>query len=825
MVAPMRLFGSLSFLTLTLVLSVSLAASAQPQPHTPAAPTATGEVTSTNRTVIHVGHELLWGPTPADAARGLYRLALPAGIEAVSRQERTLAPGVHVTEVRAMLGTRVWTALISDSKSDPLFADFLGMTSDTDDRIFGRSLHVDPIGSSVAPMVRITRGVLDPARALCGQPETPLAPELLEPTSLTWVPVALQRLTPERRAIATELKAEPEAHAVSFIDLLINPMSSDGQDAHTLIDGHSQTGWHEQRTGVGPGEFVTFQVPHHAPLTQLVLTLAQAPEFNAQPRTVYIATDLHLYHVDLGADFANRGQALTFDLPTPETTSCLSVILDSAFDRKQKAPVVGLAEVSASSTYPNVEALLATLNVANAPEAGLALQLRAGPKMTLARSLAQQSEALRTNVADAVFASAGCEDAGVLLGALLGANDAAIATRAKSKVEHCGHGAETALRFALGGQASAYAASQLAIANPQAAFAALPDQLGKGDAAARQATRVAFARAASKQPPAQFIQVLNGAETRSRTARIEMLRALASIARESHPELTAELTALLQNANFDERYVLLEPLVELANHTSEAAKLLRENLIQGQAPVKAKLLELLDGNSAYYTLFTRALRDENPRVRAGAALDLQKATAARSATQNAPPNSSATTEAEGRALETTARHELEARLTGDPFSFVQTNAAAALGEFPANPSTTTAFVAALRDPSAPVRAAALLGLGKVGALSAHEAVLQRMQDTQELSDVRASAALTLGRLCAKDDTDDLLDAALLLRDAYASESQVRVGLAALEALGDLGSEHLRDKLHALLENGSKKPVRDAATRAINGPHRCLTLHR
>jgi HEAT repeat protein len=159
-------------------------------------------------------------------------------------------------------------------------------------------------------------------------------------------------------------------------------------------------------------------------------------------------------------------------------------------------------------------------------------------------------------------------------------------------------------------------------------------------------------------------------------------------------------------------------------------------------------------------------------------------------------------------------------LATDGWPFVKVQAIGVLAHAPASGRSDDAVAAALRDPSARVRGAALLALGARRAASARDAVRERLVDRQEDPEVRAAAAEALGALCSAGDADRLADLARSLGAPGTTEEEQRIALGALIGLAALGPPDLRQRLAPLLAPSSPPPVRAAAQKALTARGIC-----
>jgi HEAT repeat protein len=248
------------------------------------------------------------------------------------------------------------------------------------------------------------------------------------------------------------------------------------------------------------------------------------------------------------------------------------------------------------------------------------------------------------------------------------------------------------------------------------------------------------------------------------------------------------------------RYLLAQPLAHLARSKDategELTRLAALALRDPDWPVRARAVELSAGVLPLAPTVVAAASDPEPRVREAAL----RAIASSSLAAGARPAS-----------------EL---LAGDPWTFVRVAAADALATAPDGPPTTSALVRALRDDASPlVRAAAIVALGRQRATSQTPAIRERLDDAREDVEVRALAARTLGVMCASGAADRLTKLAHLARSPV-DETDDRMGIAAIEALGTLHPPDLAARLAPLRGKDVRLPVRRAAERAMAEPGSC-----
>jgi HEAT repeats len=726
-------------------------------------------------------------------------LQLPKQLSELSLTELHAAGGRRLIVGTGKDEAGPWAVLLAPQVDTPIFIGPTGLRADAEGRKFGTQLQWEPRADGA----RIVRGKLDGQVDICGSQETLLEPELYDVESNRWLPVALQRLDAARLRSANAAKfvgAAAESIPRLSLRLLELPRTSEHIDANELLDGNPDTTWDEHRSGTGVGEFVTLDVLGGT-LDGLRITLPNGRPVEALPASLLITTASETYKVAIARELAIPGAKLEFKFPQRQLTGCVSVILDQIQDPKTKAPVVGLAEVAALEYYANYREFR---------EDFVQNQVRLGELPRALPALAQR-------------------DYGPILGALLTSKDDLIRSRAHAKIERCRNGAESALSFALGGSARAYAASQLSIAYPVEARLRLPATLGEGTPTDRTATRSALLKAFRRTGETEYAALLQSPLVQTRAGRIDRLRMIANTPYLNRDATLAELVALWADATFEERYLLATPLAAMISTFGSAAGLAKQAFAGNEPAIKVRILQAsghvdsdgvvapLDQPTAFLAL--DALRDPNPRVRSQAAHALQLLNERAPWMQRTPIDLIRT------ASRVSVRTELEARLVGDPFSFVQQEAALALSNLAPQPSTTTAFLRALTDPVRAVRIAAILGLSKIRSPEVRPAIQNVFNNEHEPADVRAQAATTLGAFCNADDHDALLESALVLRDAYATEGQVRVGLAALAALGKRGKRDLQSDLAPLFTRGVRQPVVAAAKAALAAKPECVGARR
>jgi HEAT repeat protein len=155
-----------------------------------------------------------------------------------------------------------------------------------------------------------------------------------------------------------------------------------------------------------------------------------------------------------------------------------------------------------------------------------------------------------------------------------------------------------------------------------------------------------------------------------------------------------------------------------------------------------------------------------------------------------------------------------ARLAEDPWTFVRAHAADALVAAPSGEEADGPLAHALSDPSAPVRARVVESLGARGAQKHADAVRARLEDNDEVLDVRTRAARALGAMCQKSAADLLTQIARDGAAGGATGDQQTLGGSAAAALGRIHPKDLGERLHPAMAENAPRALRDAAQAAL-----------
>jgi HEAT repeat protein len=322
---------------------------------------------------------------------------------------------------------------------------------------------------------------------------------------------------------------------------------------------------------------------------------------------------------------------------------------------------------------------------------------------------------------------------------------------------------------------------------PREALGPLAEAAGKGERAERAAVRAALAKASRNAEPEALERLLSGAKEAK--TKVELLRGLAARLPEV-AQAEAWVTRELASPEMGTRYVLVEPAraLGLAGKIAPLSSLLDDV----DPYVRAHAAESSERIPTLAPKLTQKLADPDPRVREAALVSL--------ATSKVTPE-----------------RETMAVFANDEWTFVRVAAAGALAQLPpgrdaANP-VDKALEGGLAERSPLVKQAALAALGQRHAKGSAAAIAEVAKDAEAPLEVRVTATRTLGAVCASSELEYLTRAANRALSPL-DEADLRVGVAAIDALGRLHPADLATRLAKLREKGVRPPLVHAATRAL-----------
>ena len=843
-----RTFSSPVFVALT-TLTTSAALSAPSPQNTAVAPAAAGQkalaVSATNAGVV-MAHVCA---READCqAEGGTSIEVPDEAKKLASlgqkvERKQLAGGRHVVRVAlGKEGAGSWVALLAgpiaanDEAPLTLWSGFTGQAKGEEGE--GRTFVVleEPLDKGS----RIVVGEHRDDVTICGRQALVAAREI-DPTTMTLKRgVSVQSLSKNERERAVKLVATTmtEARSKPAVRLLSARSASSalGKAMATLTDGDPETTWSEAKTGAGRGELVMLASSSDVPIVSLEFVIrpptTEMPE-GAAPKRFYLATTDELFEITLPEDaWKKPGAHYEVKPAKPLTTSCLSVVLDEAYSpaTADKAQVT-IAEITAHTELDesNAEALVGAL-AGGGPrsKAAAALLERAGKDALPAlKSGYGKLDEDGKRLANGVMDAAPCTEQAPFYVGVFGDRIAAIAGKekghkaaaaiaedrafkhAEDHLRRCGRAAAPALAELLtkhDGAVKVHAAAEIALVAPSEAVPVLADALATPNDAMRYEMRQSLAHAARNDRALAALGVeLEAARfaTRSEVVQIDLLRALGPRIGDVPGGREAFVLLAKPDASFRVRYLLQGPAAELARTgDAQAEAYLLASLRKDADPhVRTRAAEVSARAPKIQAALIEAASDPEVRVRSASVLSL----GAMGRASGAPPLALVAVLAE--------------RLAKDPFTFVRTQAARALGEMPATPASDAALARALSDASPEVRARALDGLGEHHATAYLPQIRVIAEDDETFAEVRARAILALAAMC---DTA-LVDAwtKLAQRVAYAvDDSERTVGAAAIAALGDVKPKDLAKRLAVLLDERAPRNYREMAKAALEAAPKC-----
>jgi hypothetical protein len=709
-----------------------------------------------------------------------------------------------VVEIPDPSTPRVWTALLVPplGGATPLvpFSGYTGLTEGTEDEPSGPMLLV----RDGAVYVGTQRLGYD----LCGRP-TILAPQVLDPSTLTLKPAKVQRLDDAERAAAPILVARPAEGpaAPPLLHALWATSAAPGAPASALSDGNLETAWAEGRGGAGRGELVVLNAPSAVPLIgfDIALPARKAPHA-AVPRDVWLVTEHQVFRVNLPEAPAAEGARFAVTLPVPVTTACVSLVLDEASSNEPDA-AVAVAELAARPALRASKEELVRALAGGGPDAEAAggILRASGPEALtdVATAFATLDEGGRRVALD-VLDDAPCPIATpVYVAALIGPYDAQ-RLHARRALERCPADASVAFEAVIAKATTkerVVLAEELSSVAPATAVRVLVPLLAKANVVERRAYRSAIGRAAqTEEARASVVAALDDPNVKPLVT-VDVLRALTTdLPAFGDSARRAFGRVFTPVATFRTRFLLLGPAAELAATDAGARGYVQRALTtEPDARIRAEAARILRDPSPYKTELSRLLDDAQVRVRESAVTAL------------------------GLARADEARERMVYVMEHDPWPLVRVASARAVAGLSPGRPVDEALGRAVEDPSDDVRRAALRAVGTRRATADLGVVRDRFEDADELPGVRAEAALSLGMLCDVKSLNALTEFARVLASPTAEDSQRLIGRGSLAALALIHPADLEKRIAPLRDKKVPVAIRLFAQTALRTPGRCAVV--
>jgi hypothetical protein len=688
-----------------------------------------------------------------------------------------------------------WTAVVAAPLTgDKPLVPFAGATG------FRDGLEGERTGNMVLVSDGVYVGLEREGNDLCGR-RAILSPKALDPATLTLVPAKLQRLTEKERDAATSVAASPTADAPPA--RLLTPAwatsAAEGASITNLVDGNVETVWAEGKSGAGRGEFVVLRAPREVPIVSFEVALGSAgkPDQGAVPKELFVATDRELFKVTLPADAQRGGARYAIALPAQVRTSCVGVVIESAFS-EDKGARVGLAEIAARPALVSNPTELVDKIAAGGPDAdSSAALIRAGDRAgfeALASRFASLDENARRIALD-VLDDAPCDVAiTAYMDALAGPFEAQ-RIHGRDAFSRCRSAATPLIPAALArtpARAKAALVDELAGIAPAGLVSAVLPLLEKAKSADRRAYRAGLARASAASETRELFARALGDEHMGPIATIDVLRSLGDALptfREAAHGAFVRMSG--DKASFRNRFLLLGPASVLSEKDNSARAFVRSAIANDPDPrVRAEAVRSVRTPKLFSAELVRGLDDGAVRVREASAVALGA----------------------GRIDESGAA--LAYRLTQDVWPLVRRASARALGDLGPNGSIDAELGRATMDDSPDVRREVLRAIGVRRAVSQAESVRERFSDKDEIDSVRAAAAVSLGRLCDTASLDSLTKRARKIATPMSDESDRVIGRGALTALSLIGPSDLKKRLEPFWAKGVPRSITELAAKAV-----------
>lgn len=682
--------------------------------------------------------------------------------------------------------------------------------------------------------VRIIIGQRRNDVTICGRSAVVGAREV-DPTTISLKRGAsMQSLSEAERASAVKLTAklvtEPKDPPIVSLLRAQTASSAVGKAITSLTDGDVESVWSENKNGVGQGEFAAMTASSDVAISSLEIvirpTTNNIPD-GAAPKKFYLATPEKLFEVTLFEDgWRKPGSRFEIPLPSELSTSCVSLVLDTAYaPTSAEAARVSVAEVIARTSLDDrtPEALVEMLPTERG-KAAVALLERAGkPGAEAAMKGYDKLDETGRRRAEAVIDGSPCTIHAPFYVRMMGDKLAALGPKrsirdvdpvlahATDRVRRCGRASAAPLAELMKTASPAVkvtVAAELALIAPAEAVPVLINELATTDDNLRREMRKALALAARNErtwPVLGTELERDRFSTRTDIVQIDVLRSLGARISNVTGARDAFISLWAPEASFRTKYLLLGPAAELARSGDvRAHDLVVEALRKDADPhVRVRAAQVSVGIATLQSSLVEAVDDADVRVREAAVEAL------------GVPDKQAPSTVPSALLVAA----LERRLLKDPFTFVRVHAARSLGQLPAIAASDDALAAALKDVSSEVRARAVDGLAGHRAKN-HLPALRQISDSEdETAEVRARAILALGVLCDASRIDAWTKLSKLAVHGM-SDGERMIGSAAIAALGDIKPKDLAKRLAPLLDPKTPRNVREAVRAALEVQSEC-----
>lgn len=704
------------------------------------------------------------------------------------------AKGRELVELRAESGDgQAWILLLGPGDGDAVKIVWKGWTSAS-----GSTEYVttkDGQGESITVRTR--------AKA-CGR-SIVVAEQQLDPVTLTFAERDLADPASGMRANAS-VAATSIAPASRTTFPILKSTAASGEKADRMLDGDATTAWSPSApNGIGAA---VFSGPADLGVTGLQIVLGGS---SAIPKSLLLVTQDGAFSVTPPAD-AKPGTALDVVFQKEAyPVSCLTLVVEPPALEKPKAGAktpkpdpVAIAEVRAITDFDGqtLERVAGKIDPRSIEgKQALALLRALGPKGMSAAITGYGAldgpgrEAVRSAVEDQK-----CPTQLELYVPLLASDDDQEADRANDHIIRCGAEAVPVLVSLVASdrtKARTMYADELGLLPPEDAIPALVAGLGASEAAEDRAVyRRGLSRASKRQKSVPtFDAALTGDAFAklSLVTQVDLLRALGDRIGDTTHGAEAFQSVWSGSDTFRTRYLLLPSAAVLARKGDGFAVASIQSALdkQDEPHLRARAAELSGADAPFANATLAAIGDPEPRVREAALRALPAS-----------------------AIDARQALILATSLSREPWTFVKRATIAALAKVAANAEVDAKLVEAMIYEEQPsVRGDILEALGARGAIAQREAILERALDMGEATPVRIAAIRALGTLCDTASLEDLTKVALVGLGP-GSESDAKVAIAAIAAIGALHPADIEKRIGALAKDGVIADVHAAAVQAL-----------
>ncbi len=583
-----------------------------------------------------------------------------------------------------------------------------------------------------------------------------------------------------------------------------------------IADRDPRTAW-VPATGNGAGEFATLEVLTSAYGIKRVgvrpLPEVERPGSYDRPKTLYLVTEKGVYRLLFPEDpVSNPGEPVWFELAEPESTSCLSLVVESSYapSRRRKMAIAELIVITEADGPEGIKKLVADLSDSKKRFEAAQMLLQAGEKAVSAfrEQWDQMDWQAKKRAARVIADRAPAKGADILAGAVM-EGDPEVAKPARKGLARAGDAAVPYLVPHLSGESDdsfKTAATVLTNIGSLEAVRALARAAGKGDGERRGYLRgrlgLAMRRVKAdknEKVGALFEEVEAARAAGDMERTLDLLRVAVGI-RELAGPVAEVATALYEKSDsFDDRYRLL--LVFAALGCDAPFSLVRSAAMDQDKHIRTVAMRGLygceDRKGKGLMVLTKSLDDEAPQVRLAAL---------KAMLSNGLPDGAA--------------DKVAMLATTDPWADIRERSVSNARHM--KPEAAAALLYKTQvDPSLKVRVATVRTAIKIPGKPIDKILVNRLSDNNEKSKAKRIAAYGVGVRCLNSALPVLYENLKKGAEPLASQGQIAVARAAAKAMGNIGTKEALGFLEEVRERSN--PATDRAIDAALKSKRRLCI--